>query len=558
MSPKEFAALDRYLTPEERAELDDLIAADLAEVPWRPFPGPQTMAYESTADVIGFGGSAGGGKTDLACGMAITQQHHSQMFRREGPQLKGILDRIKELVDPNLVTGNPPVYRERATGRQIEFTSLPNLGDEKKYQGRPKDFLVIDEASNFLEAQVRFIKGWVRTTRPGQRKRVLLTFNPPTDADGRWIIDFFGPWLDKRHALYPSVPGQLRWVYMNPGTNKDVWIENGDNSQFVLVDGERFYDFDPEDYTPEEIITPESRTFIPSRVTDNPALVGTGYMTQLQALPEPLRSQMLFGDFNAGTQDSPMQVVPTAWVEAAMARWREPTRRGEMLSLGTDVARGGADNTVLAPRHRHDGTDYWFDKLDLHKGEDTPNGQKVAGLMIAKQRDSATLVIDVIGVGSSPYDILTLTNQDVIGVNASEKALGTDKSGRLTFYNQRSEDWWRMRELLDPSNNHGVCLPPDPELLKELCAPQWAISGFVIKVESRQDIIDRVGRSPDRATAVVLAARDVVKRATFMATNPNRVREHVVNHNPVEAMQQHDRADEVARQHVLNYDPTRY
>jgi hypothetical protein len=61
-----------------------------------------------------------------------------------------------------------------------------------------------------------------------------------------------------------------------------------------------------------------SRTFIPSRVSDNPYLMGTGYMTQLQSLPEPLRSQMLYGDFKAGVQDDPWQVIPTAWVEAAM------------------------------------------------------------------------------------------------------------------------------------------------------------------------------------------------------------------------------------------------
>jgi hypothetical protein len=67
-----------------------------------------------------------------------------------------------------------------------------------------------------------------------------------------------------------------------------------------------------------------SRTFIPSRVSDNPYLMGTGYMTQLQSLPEPLRSQMLYGDFHAGVQDDPWQVIPTAWVEAAMARWKRP------------------------------------------------------------------------------------------------------------------------------------------------------------------------------------------------------------------------------------------
>ena len=62
MNPSDILALERYLTPEERAEYAALIEVELAERPWAPLPGPQTMAYESLADVVGFGGAAGGGK----------------------------------------------------------------------------------------------------------------------------------------------------------------------------------------------------------------------------------------------------------------------------------------------------------------------------------------------------------------------------------------------------------------------------------------------------------------------------------------------------------------
>ena len=56
----------KFLTPEELAELDHLLQTDT--VIWRPLPGPQSMAYHSKADIIGYGGAAGGGKTDLAVG----------------------------------------------------------------------------------------------------------------------------------------------------------------------------------------------------------------------------------------------------------------------------------------------------------------------------------------------------------------------------------------------------------------------------------------------------------------------------------------------------------
>ena len=511
MTPREARDLERYLTPKEREELAELVRADIAQHRWRPLPGPQTLAYESKADVIGFGGAAGGGKTDLAIGLATQEHYRTQIFRREGPQLSGIIDRLAEIVGSrDNINGKPTVYRD-SDDRQIEFNSMPNLGDEAKYQGRPKDLLVIDEAANFLEAQVRFVKGWVRTTRPGQRTRTLLTFNPPTSAEGRWVITFFAPWLDKKHPLYPTTPGKLRYVYVDPESGKDVWVPDDDGRVFVLVSGQRVYDFDAMAYRPEEIIKPESRTFIPSRITDNPFLVSTGYMAQLQALPEPLRSQMLLGDFEAGIEDSPWQVIPTRWVEIAMARWKARSPRGEMLSMGVDVARGGKDSTLIATRHKTDTTSLWFDKLHVHPGSETPNGNVVAGLVIGERRDFAPIHLDVIGVGASPYDVLNQAGQDVYGVNVAEKPNALDKSGRLSFFNLRSQLWWQLREALDPAADNGIALPDDKDLLAELCAPMWELSGMTVKVESRDDIVKRVGRSPDRATAVMLALIDTPK-----------------------------------------------
>lgn len=532
MTPAQARDLERYLTPKEREELHALVAADIKAAKWRPLPGPQTMAYQSKADVIGFGGAAGGGKTDLAIGLATTEHYRTQFFRREGPQLTGVIDRLAEIVGSrDAINGKPAVYRD-ADDRLIEFNSMPNLGDETKYQGRPKDLLVIDEAANFLEQQVRFVKGWVRTTRPGQRTRTLLTFNPPTNAEGRWVIDFFAPWLDKKHMLYPTEPGKLRYVYVDPETGKDTWIADDDGREFVFAAGERMHEFDRTKYRPEEVIRPESRTFVPSRITDNPFLVSTGYMAQLQALPEPLRSQMLLGDFQAGIEDDPWQVVPTRWVEIAQERWKERARKGELMSMGVDVARGGKDNTVIAKRYKTEDTHHWYDKLHMHPGTETPNGRIVAGLVIAEHRDHAPIHLDVIGVGASPYDVLTEASQPVYGINVSEKATSLDKSGRLSFFNLRSQSWWQMREDLDPDAENGICIPPDPDLLKELCAPRWELSGMTIKVESRDDIVARVGRSPDRASALILARMETPKVPALRYLDRATAPDNVLDWNP--------------------------
>lgn len=515
LNAQEMRELERFMTPAERAELYALLAQDVEDVIWRPLPGPQTMAATSTADVIGYGGSAGGGKTDLAIGKALTQHYEVLMMRREATQLKGILRRMERLLGGrDGYNGQDKRWAKAGPrGVDIEFGSCPNLGDETKHQGNPHDLLVFDEAANFLEAQVNFLLGWNRSTRAGVRSQALLTFNPPTSAEGRWIVDFFAPWINKRHPLYPTPPGVLRYVVTVPGDNDTFryeWVD--DATPCVIENGKLVYDFDPADYKPEDIVTPQSRTFIPSRISDNPYLANSGYLRVLQAMPEPLRSQLLYGDFEAGMTDDPWQVIPTAWVELAMARWRDAVPKGEMLTMGVDVARGGRDGTEIARKHRHIEGGLWFDKPIGLTGTESPDGNAVAGQVIANRRDDAPVAIDIIGVGASPYDILRGANLPVLGVNVSERATQADRTGRFTFFNLRSQLWWQMREALDPANNVGVMLPPDDRLLAELCAPRWEMSGSVVKVESREDIVERIGRSPDRATAYVLAMIDIPKR----------------------------------------------
>lgn len=484
MDTAEIKDLLKYMTPEERAAVDSILASD--QTPWRPLPGPQTMAYESLADIVGYGGAAGGGKTDLACGKAITRHKKTMILRREATQLTGVIDRLTQLLTSrDGYNGQDKIWRLK--GRQIEFGSVPHLDDETKYQGRPHDFLVFDEATNFLQSQVRFLLGWLRTTDAGQKCQALLTFNPPTSAEGQWVIEFFAPWLDKNHPN-PAKPGELRWYATVDG--KDIEAPGGEPFEHG-----------------GETITPMSRTFIPSRVTDNPYLMSTGYMSTLQALPEPLRSQMLSGDFQAGMEDDPFQVIPTRWVEESMARWSRPARLEPMDSMGVDVARGGKDKTVISRRHV-----MWFDELQSYPGKETPDGPTTAGLVIASLRDKAPIHIDVIGVGAAPYDFLKEAGQHVLGINVSETSHATDKSGILSFFNLRSELWWKMREALEPAGNTGIALPSDPRLKADLCAPKWKLQGAKIRVESRDDIVARIGRSPDFASAVILARIETPKR----------------------------------------------
>lgn len=501
--------LIEQLSDEERRELDEILAAP--EPVWQPAPGnnPQKQAYDIEVDVLGFGGAAGGGKTELGLGLALTKHKVCQVFRREGTEMRSIIDRVAEILGHrDGLGGKPAVWRNPTpTCEVIEFGSMPHLADRTKYQGRAKDFLWFDEAANFLEDQVRFLMGWVRSAT-GHRCMTLLTFNPPTTSDGLWIIDFFGPWLDPKHPE-PAEPGEIRWFASVKGEEYEV----EDSTPFVVIendDGEEEWtaDFDPADYKPEQIIRPQSRTFVPSRVSDNPYL-GASYYAQLQSLPEPLRSQMLEGDFHASMEDDPYQVIPTKWIEEAMERWEKPKAMPEMDSMGVDVALGGRDKTVIICRHGS-----WFSQPVVYEGRVCKDGKKVAGYIIAEHCDNAVIHIDLFGVGAQPYgELMRLGGVQVVGCDVGQPARGLSEDGNLLFFNWRSELWWRVREALDPRRARvsGIALPKDRKLLADLAAPKWELSGRTIRVESRDKIVERIGRSPDYGSAMCLAMIDTLK-----------------------------------------------
>lgn len=473
----------------------------------------QQMAIDSKADVILYGGAAGGGKTDLAVGLIMEYHVRTLFIRREGVQNQGAKDRIAEILGTrdgfNSQTG---VWRFK-DGRQVQFGGVPSLGDETKYQGNPRDLLVLDEAANLLESQARFLMGWVRTNIEGQRCRTLMCSNPPTSAEGQWLIQYFAPWLDPKHEN-PAEHGELRWF----ATVKGIDIEVEDDKPFVIIDEEKVYDFDPKDFMPQDIIKPQSRTFIPSKVSDNQYLTGTGYVSTLQALPEPLRSQMLHGDFLAGMEDDVWQVIPTAWVLAAQERWDvENGIRIPMSAMGVDVSRGGRDESNIAPRHGR----YHYAKIHSFDGETIPNGATLGLNVLRVRKDSCPAHVDGIGVGTSVVDWLEAQGVHVESITGSESAKTKDASGNFSFRNLRSELWWGMREMLDPNGGLPIELPPDPQLRSDLCAPKYTIKeGNVIQVEKKEDIIKRIGRSPDRGDAVIYASYDShISRTTILNHN---------------------------------------
>jgi hypothetical protein len=459
--------------------LDDL--SDNRPALWKPLAGPQAEAYYSDADELFYGGAAGGGKTDLVLGLASTAHTKSIIFRREYPQLKDIIDRSVQIIgQQGRFNGQAAIWRMN-DGRTIEFGAVQHESDVNKFQGRAHDLKAFDELPNFTEFQYRFLIGWNRTTKLGQRVRVVGAGNPPTNADGEWVIRRWAPWLDNQHPR-PAKPGELRWFAMLDG--EDTEVESGK----------------PFTHKGEEI-KPKSRTFIPAKLSDNPYLMATDYAATLQAMPEPLRTQLLKGDFHVSLEDNPWQIIPTLWIELAQARWRERSKPNLPLSaLGVDIARGGKDKTVIAQRYGN-----WFDELKKYPGTMTPDGDSAAIYVAQAHKDNAAVNMDIIGVGTAAQDATVRLGIAVNGVNFAEGSTATDKSGKFKFVNLRAEAYWKFREALDPKTGDDIALPPDPELKADLCAPRWKLTARGIQVESKEDIIERLKRSPDSGDAVVLS-----------------------------------------------------
>jgi hypothetical protein len=481
------------MSPQELDELEKSIESTAEQI-WIPNYGPQYTAYFHPAEELLYGGQGGGGKSDLALGLAFTAHHRSLILRRQYVDLGGLTERAIEINGSrDGFSGAVPPKLRTKDDRLLVFGAHKDPGDEQSFQGQPFDLKVFDEACQHLESQILFHLGWLRSARPGQRCRSLLVSNPPVDAAGDWIIRRYRPWLDFNYPGKKAEHGEIRWFITNP---------DGEDQE---VDGPTPLEFNVRGEIKTYI--PKSRTFIPAKLSDNPYLINSGYQATLDALPEPLRSAIRDGNFMAARTDASNQLIPTQWVVEAQNRWKKDDRRGKkMTAMGYDPAGGGRDTAELAMRF-----DFWYDELVTTKGAETADGSMTVAHIFKHRRDNAIIVIDH-GGGYAGQTALRLRDNecDYVAYNANHEGVGRDQSGKLKFYNHRAEAWWKFREALDPDQPGGaqMALPPGAELRADLTAPTYTVEMGGIKIESKEAIKKRLGRSPGKGDAVVIAWHD--------------------------------------------------
>jgi hypothetical protein len=497
---RDFLKAFEALPEDEKKEALALAEQECSGYKFIPNVGPQTEAYYTLADELYYGGAGGGGKTTLLCGLPVNEHYDIQLFRREGTQLRGLVKELTKIIGTTDGFNSQLGIWRLETGQTIELAGVKDEADKEKWQGREADFKGFDEICHFTRSQYRFIIGWNRSTRPGQRCRVVATGNPPMTAEGLWVIQHWAAWLDRTHPD-PAKPGELRW----PVRRTD---DEGDETEiFCRTEKEAIAHLEtlrsaPRDYD-GNLIPPRSRTFIPASLEDNPDLMKTGYSAVIEAMPKEVRDA-LKGSFTAGLKDQQWQVIPTQWIIEAEARWKpDGWKDFNMTAIGYDPAGGGRDSAELARRHNA-----WFAELITVQGKETADGSKSAATIVQHRRHGCVVVVDVGGGYAGGVKLRLKDNEiDIHPYNGSNATGAKTKDRQLGFVNKRAEAWWKLREALDPDQEGGaqIALPPDPELRADLAAPTYEVGSRGILVESKEEIKKRLGRSPGKGDAVVMA-----------------------------------------------------
>lgn len=228
--------------------------------------------------------------------------------------------------------------------------------------------------------------------------------------------------------------------------------------------------------------------------------------------PDDLFRKKVLGKFPKVSEDI---LIPAQWIEAAHERWieahgEEPAQAGQRI-LGVDVAGMGRDCTVFCERKEN----YVAPFRSFNSGG-TADHMEIAGkIKVERVSHPKMLVsIDTIGEGAGVYSRCvenenSQNRQYIISCKYSEGAKNssgkelTDLTGQHRFLNMRAYLFWAVRDWLNPKNNTGAMLPPDPQFDEEASEIRWAFrSDGKIQIEAKEEIKKRIGRSPDKFDAL--------------------------------------------------------
>lgn len=244
----------------------------------------------------------------------------------------------------------------------------------------------------------------------------------------------------------------------------------------------------------------EINRFLKERVTGPlpyPALVdpATVFDAYYRLRPgNPLYDATILGEFPAQGTDT---LIPLAWIERAVNNDLPGTLPHE---FGVDVAYMGSDYNVIVER--------FGAKAKVIKEFHGLNLRETTRVncMLIDEKNPERVKIDSIGIGAGVYEMLVekYGYDRIVPVNGAQTPTEIVLPGkRKTFLNYRAEIYWDLRDRFE--RNEISLSPADEELINELKVIKYEIKNGQIKIESKEDMKKRLGRSPDRADALAYA-----------------------------------------------------
>ena len=254
-----------------------------------PQPGPQTQFLVCDADVVFYGGSAGGGKTYALLLEPLYHVHNSKygavIFRRTTKQITsegGLWDTSIDLYSSigGVPKQSPSLMHEFPSGMKVSFAHMEYEKNRLDWQGSQIPFIGFDEVCHFTWKQFSYMLSRNRSDS-GVPGKIRGTCNPDPDS---WVRKFIDWWIGEDGFVIQARSGVIRWFIMI-----------GDEIIWRATKQELLDEFG----TGPEIL-PLSFTFIRSSIEDNQILLNKdpGYLAKLNALPRVERAQLKEGNWN--------------------------------------------------------------------------------------------------------------------------------------------------------------------------------------------------------------------------------------------------------------------
>lgn len=343
---------------------------------YRPQPGPQFDFLANPAEIILFGGSAGGGKT-YAILLDVLWFHDvpgytAIIFRRNSTQVRapgGLWSASQELFrEFGGLANESSLEWTFPSGAVIKFAHLQYEKDVYQYQGTALTAIYWDELTHFTEKQFFYMLSRNRSMC-GVPPYVKMTCNPDSESWVRKLVDW---WIDPETGLaIKERSGVVRWFIML--NDEMIWSESKSALQHKYSE-----------------CLPKSFTFISASIFDNRKLleVDPGYLANLHALSRVERERLLNGNWN---------IKPSA---------------------GLYFQKGYFEIVDAIPSNRNV-VRYW-DRAATRK-TDTNDPDYTVGIKIEKDSNNIIYITDLVRIQESPLNVQNIIKNTAIRDGISVK-----------------------------------------------------------------------------------------------------------------------------------------